>query len=347
MYDFHARMYDPVLGRWHAPDPMNQFDSPYNAMGDNPVVNIDPDGMMAIGGIREWFRRTFLNKTGSGIQKVGRGRDRSEKISKGSGAGNVTSTGVVETFNDLYSVGMAVVHAFEISTQLNAGQENVINGANYNYYFDRFGTLTAKTVRDASNNAIFIAQGDMTNPTWKEYDEGFIRQYLAVIVGEAGQHDDAAGVGAVIMNRFAAKANVNKPVAMDGNFIKKLGGKGQYDAISVGENDEKSYYYKVMHSSFDVVFGSNTGFQERIQGGLSALSAKTLNEVNGFLNTPHFWEGAKEYKIHAKGPMKVINENWFTKHVANSEIYMTGSAGGSYFFNYTNKTPYLQKRRWP
>jgi RHS repeat-associated protein len=50
LYDFHARMYDPVLGRWHAPDPMNQFDSPYNAMGNNPVANIDPDGMFSIGG---------------------------------------------------------------------------------------------------------------------------------------------------------------------------------------------------------------------------------------------------------------------------------------------------------
>jgi RHS repeat-associated protein len=52
LYDFHARMYDPVIGRWHAPDPMNQFDSPYNAMADNPVVSIDPDGMrVPTGGI--------------------------------------------------------------------------------------------------------------------------------------------------------------------------------------------------------------------------------------------------------------------------------------------------------
>jgi RHS repeat-associated protein len=52
LYDFHARMYDPVIGRWHAPDPMNQFDSPYTAMADNPVVRIDPDGMwVPTGGI--------------------------------------------------------------------------------------------------------------------------------------------------------------------------------------------------------------------------------------------------------------------------------------------------------
>jgi RHS repeat-associated protein len=48
LYDFGARMYDPVLGRWHCADPMYQFDSPYNAMANNPVVNIDPDGMWSI-----------------------------------------------------------------------------------------------------------------------------------------------------------------------------------------------------------------------------------------------------------------------------------------------------------
>ena len=48
-----ARMYNPLIGRWHNPDPMNQFDSPYNAMGNNPVINIDPDGMWSLpwGGI--------------------------------------------------------------------------------------------------------------------------------------------------------------------------------------------------------------------------------------------------------------------------------------------------------
>jgi RHS repeat-associated protein len=48
LYNFGARMYDPVLGRWHCSDPMYQFDSPYNAMANNPVVNIDPDGMWSI-----------------------------------------------------------------------------------------------------------------------------------------------------------------------------------------------------------------------------------------------------------------------------------------------------------
>jgi RHS repeat-associated protein len=62
LYDFHARMYDPVLGRWHAPDPMNQYDSPYTAMGNNPVTTIDPDGMLGIpwGGIISTLGNIFI-----------------------------------------------------------------------------------------------------------------------------------------------------------------------------------------------------------------------------------------------------------------------------------------------
>jgi len=44
MFDFHARFYDPQLGRWFTPDPAYQFDNPYLGIGNNPVKYIDPDG---------------------------------------------------------------------------------------------------------------------------------------------------------------------------------------------------------------------------------------------------------------------------------------------------------------
>ncbi|GAB1856050.1 hypothetical protein MHTCC0001_08850 [Flavobacteriaceae bacterium MHTCC 0001] len=49
MYDFGSRMYDAAVGRWFNTDPRNQFDSPYLAMGNNPVMIVDPDGEFA------WF----------------------------------------------------------------------------------------------------------------------------------------------------------------------------------------------------------------------------------------------------------------------------------------------------
>ena len=46
-YDYHARKYDPALGRWHAIDPMAHMYysfSPYNYTLNNPVLFVDPDG---------------------------------------------------------------------------------------------------------------------------------------------------------------------------------------------------------------------------------------------------------------------------------------------------------------
>ncbi|WP_442267055.1 DUF6443 domain-containing protein [Tenacibaculum sp. ZS6-P6] len=44
MHEFELRHYDAALGRFVTTDPYEQFDSPYVAMGNNPVVSFDPDG---------------------------------------------------------------------------------------------------------------------------------------------------------------------------------------------------------------------------------------------------------------------------------------------------------------
>lgn len=43
-HDFQARQYDGSLGRWFASDPKHQFASPYSAMGNIPMISVDPDG---------------------------------------------------------------------------------------------------------------------------------------------------------------------------------------------------------------------------------------------------------------------------------------------------------------
>jgi len=41
---FDLRMYDANVGRWLSKDPMGQYWSPYEGMGNNPVSNSDPTG---------------------------------------------------------------------------------------------------------------------------------------------------------------------------------------------------------------------------------------------------------------------------------------------------------------
>lgn len=51
-YDYGARMYDPILGRWHVVDPMvenNHYEhSPYTYVYNNPIKLIDPMGLDSI-----------------------------------------------------------------------------------------------------------------------------------------------------------------------------------------------------------------------------------------------------------------------------------------------------------
>lgn len=47
LYNFHARLFDPVIGRFYQPDPQSQYYSPYKYAGNSPISLIDPDGEFA------------------------------------------------------------------------------------------------------------------------------------------------------------------------------------------------------------------------------------------------------------------------------------------------------------
>lgn len=63
-YDFGARYYDPMLGRWFNIDPAFQFANPYLFCGNNPVMYIDEDGRLA------WFIPVIVGIIGGTVNVI-------------------------------------------------------------------------------------------------------------------------------------------------------------------------------------------------------------------------------------------------------------------------------------
>lgn len=70
-YDFGARLYDPRVARWLSLDPLaSKYPSvsPYNGMGNNPIIYLDPDGRVVV--FAPGTSQDFKNKFSLAVQEL-------------------------------------------------------------------------------------------------------------------------------------------------------------------------------------------------------------------------------------------------------------------------------------
>ena len=198
-YDFGARFYDPVLGRWFNVDPAIQFANPYLFCGNAPMMYIDQDGRFAWlallaavgigagvsaatytisvalspGGFQNWNWGQFFQNIGIG--------GLSGAVSFGVGSLVKESLGIATTLTQAMSNGSAIGAASGAAGGFFSGSVNSwINGAGL------FEGLAYGIVGGGLGAAIGSVTGQMTGKAQfkKAYSE-----FMRLSAGDSGGAD--------------------------------------------------------------------------------------------------------------------------------------------------------------
>ncbi len=105
---------------------------------------------------------------------------------------------------------------------------------------------------------------------------------------------------------------VQKGVNLEGDYVSKIGGKGQFDAIGA------LIYNEIVKSSWDQILSYDNAYQSRIFGAVAALTMGY-----DFSGGAYFW--------NASSPQTGFNWNMYNK----GTFEITATVGQTTFFKYS------------
>lgn len=216
LYNYHARFYDPSIGRFYQIDPNEQYFSPYKYAGNSPIAMIDPDGEFAfllafiiagaiagtyLGGSSsnqnwnpvEWDYKSGKTYIGAVLGGIG---------------GALTPVFSVASVSFFTAAGLSTAAAIATTAASGVGVAYLSVAANnINWDPSKWDFSSPETF-----NAAFVGFGIGSGFAGAANGAGLFYKGLSTYGRVAfGSASTSFGVGTFVMNGFAAKWDFSKP----------------------------------------------------------------------------------------------------------------------------------------
>ncbi len=260
LYDFHARNYDPVLGRFYEVDPAGQFASPFNGMGNNPVNMVDPSGKFAL---------SLLSKIVAG--DINNWKDVGRAVLVGSITEPFIATNVVSDAMNTTTTSVGLITG--LAKGIGSGDWTKLGNAAEiflgQFYTDQNRGVGEELWQGISRNTLETPQTGL----------GYNYSQWQNIMGNVDRVDFLGGA-TFVTNEYAADGhgvslgnfiNVNNDGAITGNFADYV-------------KSDPLYMHEYGHTFDSQAWGP---LYLAVVGAFSAYSAETSERIPGTVNDTH------------------------------------------------------------